>query len=268
MLKQSFQNYDFQLGTTSYIYPFPDDNLIANVKSLKDHFDKIQLLFFGKEYLDDVMNKKIISQLIEIRNSSDINFSVHLPLDLNLMSINCDLEKNISIIKFIMKSCEALNIKEYILHLEIGENFKYKNVECNDLSLHQFEKVLKVLKQELSDNKDLILLENNDYDLTFFKDIIIDYNFSICMDVGHLEIYNFSFKNFLDIFGNRIKEIHFHGSLNGKDHQSAEFLKYSNFESELFAFLKNYKESLIIEVFNEKNLVSSLEYLRSNIILS
>ncbi len=45
--------FPFKIGTSSFVLHVKKDNIIRNIEFLKDSFDKIQLLLFGKDYLDD-----------------------------------------------------------------------------------------------------------------------------------------------------------------------------------------------------------------------
>jgi hypothetical protein len=116
---KSYKNkFPFPVGSPSYILPVREDNLVANVKFLKDSFDLVQLLYFGKDYLDEVMSPRIISELRAIREESGIAYTVHLPSDLGLLNpppFNDALE----VIERVMDATAPLAVEGYALHLDL-----------------------------------------------------------------------------------------------------------------------------------------------------
>ncbi len=87
-MKDYRKAFPFSIGTTSYILPVEEDNLIRNAEFLSGKVDKVQLLFFGKNYLDEMLAPEIMTRLLEIKKDTGINYSVHLPLDLGFLDIS------------------------------------------------------------------------------------------------------------------------------------------------------------------------------------
>lgn len=260
-MKSVKKRFPFDIGTTSYIIHKKKNNLLENIKFLKDKFDKIQLLLFGRDYLDDLINDKNIDALIAYKEESGIDYIVHLPIDLDLMNESKEKFKNsLGVIDYIFNKTYKLNINEFILHIDRSDNFSYKEIILNDESTNNYDFILSAIKERFKENYSKILIENTGYDLTFFKDTIIKHNFNICMDIGHLFINNFDFDFFINTFKERINEIHLHGFLKNIDHQSLKKIK-EEILLKIFEYLKSYKNSLIIEVFNKKDLTESIKIL-------
>lgn len=262
MLNNYKNKFPFEIGTTSFIIPNEKDNLIENVQYLKNSFDKIQLLYFGKNYLNEVMGDAILKRLFDIKKESGIKYSIHLPLDLNLLDLQARIDKNLEIIQMIFNKTFFLGIDEYILHIDCYKDFKYRKVVLNDRIHCRMEKILIKLKIFLRENDKKILIENTSYDLNYFQDLIIKYNYNICMDIGHLFKHDLDFNKFLFSFKDRIQMFHLYGFKNGNDHISLNKTGKPVL-TEVIKFLKNYKKSVIIEVFNQKDLIDSMKCLEN-----
>lgn len=265
MIKENYRNiFPFQIGTTSYIVPYKKDNLIRNANYLKSHFDKIQLLYFGKDYLFEVMAPSIIDELDRIKKESDIEYSIHLPADFSLLNGHKGaLTESIDTIMNIMDKTSRLKINEYVLHIDAVDNGldTYQKEKSKDL----FAQVLESLNKKLASSMEKIFIENLSYDLTFFSDIIFEYSCNICMDIGHIFNSNQNFFEFIGTFFSKINLVHLHGFQKGKDHISMSKID-TGILGDIFKFLESYKGSLIIEVFNQMDLIESMKILKDRII--
>ncbi len=256
-MKDYRNQFPFLIGTTSFILKQSEDNLIVNVEYLKDHFDKLQLLFFGKNFLNEVASPPILKKLYQLKQGSPIQYAVHLPIDMYLM--DCEffsLENNIDAIEHIIEITRPLDINEFILHIEHAKPVP------NDRE--RFRNILERLSVRLGSFNSNIFLENTYYDLTGVKDIIFKSPHPICMDLGHLFINNLDPINFISSFNDRIHEVHLHGCAGGKDHISLR-LSDKVYIEKVIKYLKTYKHSVILEVFNETDLMESMEYLEGGL---
>ncbi|MBN2544330.1 MAG: sugar phosphate isomerase/epimerase [Spirochaetes bacterium] len=256
--------FNFTLGTTSYILHDEKNNLIKNIKFLKDHFNVIQLLYFGKDYLEDLINTETINEIIKIKRNSGLSFIIHLPLDLRLLHPEKDeFENSVRIINRIIEKTKILEIQKYILHIDRYNFLKNDLIELNMENHVKFEEVLNKLESKLNIDPSSIFIENTGFDLVYFSDIILKKNFNICFDIGHLFLNGLDFNKFINVFKDKIGVIHLHGFNDNKDHLSLDNIKGEHL-SVIFDFLKNYDKTLILEVFNEKDLTDSLKILELN----
>lgn len=248
----------YTLGTTSYIIPVAEDNLIANVRYLAGTVRRIQLLFFGKDYLDDLMSPDIIARLGEIRGRTGIEYSVHLPIDYDLMNEQTDVGQAASHIARIVNAMRTDQVTDFILHVDRSENFTYPEVALTEANRRRFAQVLDAVDAAVDPAR--IFIENVGFDLTFFAETILDRGHPICMDIGHLYRFGHDMDAFLSTFGPSIREVHLHGIVGGKDHRSFPGDGTVN-ATRVMEFLGTYHGSVIIEVFNEKDLTDSMDYL-------
>jgi len=263
-MKDYRNKFNFRLGTTSYILHDEKDNLVKNVNFLKDHFDEIQLLYFGKDYLDDLIEPGIVNRLYEIKKRSKVSFIAHLPLDLNLLKPDKnEIRNSIGIINHLADKIKILDIKKYILHMDRYNFLKSETIELNAKNHELFEDVLNRLEKELTIDPDSIFIENTNYDLTFFSGIILKKKFNVCLDIGHLYLTCLDLNNFIDVYKDKTGVIHIHGFKDYKDHMALDAIDKEKL-TRIFNYLKDYKNTVIIEVFNENDLADSLKILDLN----
>ncbi|MFC1503847.1 cobamide remodeling phosphodiesterase CbiR [Spirochaetota bacterium] len=249
--------YPFRIGTTSYILPIEEDNLVANVEFLKNSFDKIQLLYFSKDYLHDVMSAPILKRLEEIRGRSGVEYSVHLPVDLGLLAANEDMKKrSIDIIETIIQSTAKLGVREYILHIDRSNGVPLSGDFAAGGTAGLFTHALEMLNKKCG-CLDMFYIENTSYDLTEYADVIERYDMPVCMDIGHLLLCGLEIDGFIQVFNKRIKEVHLHGFSDGEDHRSLAETDRKILRN-IWDYLKTYTASVIIEVFNEEDLAGSM----------
>ena len=128
-IKDYKNTFPFKIGTVSYIFPVKKDNLVTNVRRLEGSFNKIQLLYYGKDYLVDVISPAIIDELCRIKANSDIEFTVHMPIDLNLLDGKDEQDESIDIVLNIINETSILNVQEYILHIDGSNGCSNKEIK-------------------------------------------------------------------------------------------------------------------------------------------
>jgi sugar phosphate isomerase/epimerase len=257
----SYKNrFPFKIGTTSYILPVKEESVVANVVYLKDSFDLVQLLFFGREYLDEVMSPRIIKELKAIKDECGLCYTIHLPSDLELLNPSAArVEESIGVIEKIMAETEILDVDGYVLHIDALVKGS-PAVELDHEHFNLFHRALDTLSAKLAFSSRNILIENTTYDLTFFSSLIVRSRCSVCMDAGHISLYNHDYGRFIEVFQQKIRQVHLHGVSGGRDHQALTGLDAVS--AGLFNnFLKDYTGSVIIEVYNLKDLVKSGEFI-------
>lgn len=261
MLKSVVGKFPFSIGTTSYILDDEEDNLIKNIDFLKDSFNVVQLLYFGIDYLDELLNEKIIQKLIDISKKSKVEFIAHLPLDLDLLNSDKKvISRSVDAINYISEKTGSLGIKKFIIHIDRYKDGKQLAIKLDNRVKDLFYNVLVELEKRVCIKKEKICIENTNYDLTFMKDIIKDRGFRVCFDIGHLILQRRNFDDFIEIFGDIIDVVHFHGVKDKKDHLAVSELSFKVVDK-VFRYLSTFKKAVIIEVFSLENLVKSIDFM-------
>ena len=234
---------------------------------------------------------KIIAPIIK---SSDVkanikSVSVHLPyLQLNPSSLLEEYRKlSVDYIIRVINACrelEALNISvgRFVLHLTsefedsimffpIGEEDKKALIVS---AINQARKSMSDILKKTGLNPCMFALENLEvFPFDYLYPIVKEYNISICFDIGHWGLSGFMPLEFIEKFKlENISEIHIQDMVlerQGlritvrKEHRALGdgILRVDEF----FHYLKDKKfgGSLIIENRSEKDLIKSIEYLKS-----
>lgn len=252
------------LGTTSYIYPVEENNFIYNVETLSKEFPYIQLLCFGKNYIDEIIGEPNLIKLKQISVKTGLKYILHLPLDLNLLDSSLkERQDSLDLVKQIIEETKKhIDIEYYIMHMDRCIDFSYPEIELNTKYKDIFSQNLEIMQEIMPTHMPKICLENTSYDLTFFADQILKTKLKTCLDIGHIYLSNDRIENFTNAFNDITKVIHLHGVNDEKDHLSLKEMPTKRL-NETIAYLKDEAQEkiTIIEVFNRENLDGCLDVL-------
>lgn len=248
--------FPFKIGTTSFIYP---NSYVQNVKMLAPYLDEIELILFESSP-DKRPSNDEIKTLLSLANEFDITYNIHLPLDISLGAP--DPSKRhfaIETIKRIVDLTAPLSPSTYTLHLA------YDETDMETERMYRWRnRTYGSARQLISSgiNGKTISIETLNYPIEWVEDILIDFNLSVCVDLGHLILYGFDMKAVFNRYHKTISIIHLHGADNHIDHQPLDFLAKTNLKT-ILEMLKRYNDVVSIEVFSYDHLNASLKYLES-----
>jgi len=245
--------FPFKIGTTSFIYP---DSYVQNATILAPYLDEIELILF-ESAPNSLPSSNEIKELVALSNQYDLSFNIHLPLDLSLGAPEPSTRHfAIETIKQVMDLTAPLSPTSYTLHLPYGESeFESEQVKRWKERTYQSMDTL----CSFGFNSRLISIETLNYPLEWVEDIL---NLSVCMDLGHLILYELDMKDAFNRYKNRTSIIHLHGANENKDHQPLDFLSKSNLKT-ILRMLKQFMGTVSIEVFSYDHLSASLKYLEN-----
>jgi sugar phosphate isomerase/epimerase len=248
--------FPFRIGTTSFIYP---DSYVQNVKILAPYLDEIELIFF-ENAPDGLPSNHEIKELFSLANEYDLSYNIHLPLDISLGAPEPSTRHfAIETIKQVTDLTASLSPTTYTLHLPYEEiDFENERIKRWKERLHNGMKALCTS----GINSRIISIETLNYPLKMVEEILIDFNLSVCMDIGHLILYGSDMKDVFDRYKNKTSIIHLHGANECRDHQPLDLLSKSNLKT-ILEMLKRFKGIVSIEVFSYDHLNASLRYLES-----
>ena len=257
---KSYKNaFPFPIGSPSYILPVREDNLIANVRFLKDRFDLIQLLYFGRDHLDEVMSPRVVRGLLAIREESGVDYTVHLPADLGLLNQTGPREDAIDVIEHVMDSTASLAVEGYVLHLDLFDAC-VKTPQPGAGARAPFGESLAAISARMGERAAGIYIENIGYDLALYGDLVLGSPFPVCMDAGHLFFNGHDADAFMRLFGPRVRQVHLHGHGGGRDHRAVSMLDPAAVKP-VMDFARACSVPLIVEVYNEEDLSSSMQFM-------
>lgn len=249
--------YPFKLGTTSYIYPA---GYTQNVKMLAPYVDEIELLLF-ESAPDSLPSNNEIKKLLLLSNEFDLTYNVHLPTDISLSDPEPSIRHTtMETLKRVMDLTSSLSPSTYTLHLSYEE----KGFETERIKKWQdrlYRSVGRFIATGI--NSKMISIETLTYPIEWVEEILIDFNLSVCIDLGHLMVYGFDMETVFNRYCNRTSIIHLHGVDKTDGHTSLDRLSKKNMDS-VIGILKQFKKVVSLEVFSYDHLKASLNFLEKS----
>ena len=252
MNKAIKNRYPFRLGTTSFIYPA---DYVSNVRQLAPYLDEIELLLFESAHLPSIGD---IDELDLLSQDHDITYNVHLPMDIDLASVQPETRQaSITSIARAIERVAPLHPTTYTLHLTLKEpNDKPADIEA--WQARAAESMSQLLNTTGITAK-YISIETLDFNPFWLAPIVEMLDLSICVDVGHVILHGFDLAKVLDFFSARTTMMHLHGVAHGRDHLDVQNLAPDD-RSDISRYLQTFKGSVSIEVFSLERLNRSMAY--------
>lgn len=253
--------YPFAVGTTSYIFDEPQDNIVFNIQQMQGAVDFVQLCLFGKEYIDDFLSPRVLDALECAAGEKGLDCVVHLPMDYTLIEADeAALNRCLNHIEAIMARLGEIPVAAYILHID---NYRFEAalpLAITSETVERFGRVIDSIESRFQTLASRIHIENTAYDLTAMAAALNGSRLGVCMDVGHLIVEGLSMAHFIETYGPRIGSVHIHGVDDGRDHRALTFLT-ENQKRSVIDFLRTFRGLTVIEVFSANDLVPSMRWL-------
>jgi adenosylcobalamin phosphodiesterase len=243
----------FRLGTTSYIYPA---EILPNVRSLQGKVEDIEIVLFESDEVSNYPSPQEIEELAAIGQENGLSYTVHLPLDVLLGDAEPRIRRRS--VDTCLRAIDAtadLRPHGYIVHLQ--------GVPPNDHGEWLDENWLARIDQSLVqlighlDNPRLLCAETLSYPFHLVEKLIQRRDLSICLDVGHIILYDQPLELYLRQYLSRTRIIHLHGNSGGRDHLDLGRLAAATLDL-LFTSLADLSkvDDLVVtlEIFSEKDL--------------
>ena len=220
---------------------------------LSPFFDEIELVLFESSKEDNIPEREEIDSLREISLREGINYNVHLPIDVFLGDENKETrQRGVSMIKRVIHQTLPLRPSFYTLHLDLRDAYPK---DIKDWKYRLIESLKGMMETGIEAKR--ISIETLNYPFEWIEDILNRFNFSVCLDIGHILFYKQSLKDYLNRYLPQANILHLHGYQNGVDHLGIDRLSEGDLEL-IFSHLKHYKGIVSIEVFSLKELRGSL----------
>ncbi|MFP4446649.1 MAG: cobamide remodeling phosphodiesterase CbiR [Desulfosudaceae bacterium] len=247
--------YPFALSCPSFIFPA---GYSENVRRLGSCVDEIELLFFESRP-DSLPSPVEIRELKTLSRDLDLTFNLHLPTDVSLAAAGRkEREQALEGMLRALDRARELAPTAMTLHLPGPER-------ADDAkTLPAWQERVEQSAARLLDKSGLtaacFALENLDYPFDWLDDLLDRFDFSVCMDIGHLLFHQQDCGAFFRRYGRRITVIHAHGVVPGRDHLALDRLDSSQ-RRQLGSIISGFRGSLSLEVFNRQDLAASLDCL-------
>ena len=258
-LNKSYKSlFPFKICTTSFIYP---DHYIPNVRMLGPYMDEIELLLFESRGIDVLPSRAVIRELCRLAGEFDLSYNVHLPTDVSISDRNpARQQRAVDTIIQVIDLVRPLEASALVLHVPYSEE------SYDEQILKKWrDKVHQNLNQIKSavEKQNIIAVETLDYPLELLEDIVLDLDLRICLDLGHLMVYDYDVLEVFNKYASKTSVLHLHGVENDRDHTTLERLSDKLFKAVL-QVLNKFTGVVSIEVFSFENLNSSLKYLENH----
>jgi sugar phosphate isomerase/epimerase len=251
--------YPFRVSAPSFIFPA---DYVINVQRLAPYADEIELLVL-ESHPENLPSKETVAELVRLGSDMNVTYNVHLPLDTDLTATEkSHRQKAADLLLGAMERVVPLDAVTHTLHLD----FREKDHQPDTVSAwqqrmrHQLGHIIEAGPLEARQ----ISIETLDYPPAYFDPIVNDLDLAVCLDIGHLIRYGHDVAGAIAVYGTRTDIIHLHGVADGRDHLSARHLSPAMVQT-ILVFLKNYTQSLSLEVFNPQRLSDSMEWLEKTI---
>jgi len=257
LLQKSYKRmFPFRLGTTSYIYP---DHIVPNVAKLAPFLDEIELVLFESEGQDNYPDEVELRNLMNFCLKGEVGFNVHFPIDIFLGDKDEEVRlKGISVVKKVIERTLCLKPSLYTLHFDLRD----KNGR-EETDVDAWRKRLLQSAEEMKGwgiETERISIETLSYPFEWIEDIVKKFEFSACLDIGHMLLYDLDIQSYLKKYLPQTSIIHLHGMENGVDHLGIDRLN-GRMVDLIFSKLRSFTGILSIEVFSFRDLKNSLEVL-------
>jgi len=248
--------FPFKLGTTSYIYP---DEIVPNVAKLAPFLDEIELVLFESEGLDNYPDETQMKDLMSLSIHQGVDFNIHLPIDIFLGDEEEEIRvKGVNIAKKVMERTLCLRPSLYTLHLDLRNKEGREETDIKTWRRRIGQSIKEI--RECGVEPSRISIETLGYPFEWIEDMVRQFGLSICIDIGHVLIYNQDLRLYLQKYLPETSIVHLHGFQNGVDHLGVERLPEPALEL-ILHHLRDYHGIVSIEVFTIEDLIGSLTIL-------
>jgi sugar phosphate isomerase/epimerase len=204
----------FRLGTTSYIYPA---EILSNVTSLQGTVDDIEIVLFESDEVSNYPSPQEIEELAAIGRKAGLSFTVHLPLDVLLGDPEPRIRRrSVDTCLRAIDTTAGLRPHGYIVHFQ-GLPTDDHGQWLNETWLTHLDESVGQLIGHL-DTPRLLCAETLSYPFHLVEELIERRDLSICLDVGHIILYDQPLELYLHRYLSRTRVIHLHGNSGGRDH--------------------------------------------------
>ena len=255
--KKSYKRmFPFKSATTSYIHP---DRIIPNVTALAPFLDEIELVLFESEGQDNYPDEVELKELMNFSVKGEVGFNIHLPVDIFLGDKDEEVRlRGISVVKKVIERTLCLEPSVYTLHFDIRNKNGGEETDIEAWRRRIIRSAKEMMEKGIETKR--IAIETLSYPFEWIEDIVKEFGFSICLDIGHMLIYRQDIPRYLKKYLSETSIIHFHGVENGVDHLGIDKL-HGKIIDLILSRLHRYTGILSIEVFSFGDLKNSLEVL-------
>ncbi len=249
-------NSTWRLGTTSYIIP---DHILPNLYYLQDKVDDVELILFESGEQSSIPDASQVRLMHSLAADTGLTYTVHLPLDLSPGAPEESLRRKCAETwKRIAGLMQPVDPLGWVVHLN--------DPPGDENSLRAWQEQCRKSLEELSREIDpgLLCIENLDYDHELIWPWVLDMGFSLCMDLGPLQVRGEDLPACLDRWLDHVRIIHLHAlDSEGRDHVGLQHMDRDLLTRLLTTFDSKTSPLVVtLEIFSRKHFQGSLEAIK------
>ena len=233
--------------------------MIDNVRLIGPYVDEIELLLFESKP-GSLPSRKDICTLNNLSETYDITYNIHLPTDIFLGDPYPNIRQHaVNTVVKVMDLVSSLSYSTCTVHLE------YNNKTVNKTEIKKWQqRIWQSMAQLIASGikSESISIETLMYPFEWIEKIIREFNFSVCIDIGHLILLKTDFKDIFNQYQNITSIIHLHGVQRDRDHMPLDTISKEHMTS-VMKILTHFTRSVSLEVFSYSHLVHSLNFLEA-----
>lgn len=253
--------FPFRVGASSCVLRA---DLLTNVRYLCEYVDNVEIALFESDRVSPLPDKDTIRELAAIARDSSLSYTVHLPFDVDVGS--ADEGERADSVQCMLRAAESVSALApvcYAMHWPAPGERAAENVRS------RWRESLSRSARELTDaglGPGSVCVETLDYPYEWVEDIVAAAGFSVCLDIGHIELQGAPVLTAIDKYSGKTRLIHAHGVNNGEDHHAVSFVD-ADVLSLLISSLGRDPNNrvLTVEVFSEDRLAESLDFLAEKV---
>jgi len=242
--------FPFRLGTTSYIKPA---DILPNVRFLAGLVDDVELVLFESDEISSLPDGGVIGELGRLAAESDLTYTVHLPLDVQLgHPVQEERRRSVGKCVRAIERTWRLRPFAYVVHL-------VRNGEDEAAWRRALRRSVDDLL-ETGIGRRRLCVETLDYDFSLVTPVVRECELSVCLDVGHLLLRDKDPVALLARHLDSTRVVHLHGVRNGRDHLPVDVLD-ETLLAEVLGLVGEKSDTdrvVTLEVFGQRQLERSL----------
>jgi sugar phosphate isomerase/epimerase len=244
----------FRIGATSYVLAA---DMLTNVRHLAGRVDDIELLVFESDTMAELPDPEMLRELDRIARLESLTYTVHLPLDIRLGA--GDSEVRTQSVEKCARTIERMRIVNpvaWILHCDrqsSGDNA----LPDREWAGYSAQSLHALLASGIA--PETMSVETLDGSFPLLEPLIRDNGMSVCLDIGHLLLYDLDTPGYIEKYGAITRVVHLHGVIDGKDHRSISGIPVDTLKQVIDAAARNNVCRVVtLELFNESDFEESL----------
>jgi sugar phosphate isomerase/epimerase len=248
--------FPLRVGCTSYVYPA---DILPNVEKMAPLVDDVEIILFESQEAANMPDRQTVTALQVIAEKTHVTYTIHFPIDKKAGSTNRKERDGLfHQIEAIVALTRPLHPYGYILHLEgISQESTVRDKKQWYAACRKFcSKIVGI--PEIDPH--MICIENLFYPAEWHSDLVEQFGFSLCCDIGHLWLQQEKWEAQLFQWLPSTRIIHLHGVHGNEDHVSLKKSSLDNLVAAL-QIIKDcgYSHVISCEVFNEADTFESIE---------